>query len=58
MEALNLLRSLLRRWRYVRAAVRQAGWVAETHSAREDLVAAELHDIGYVPSLVETGLLQ
>jgi len=48
--------ALPRRWRHVRSVARRAGWVAETLSLPDELVAAAwLHDIGYAPELVETG---
>ncbi len=52
----RLALALPRRWRHVRSVARRAGWVAETLSLPDDLVAAGwLHDIGYAPELVETG---
>jgi HD domain len=51
-----LAETLPRRWRHVRSVARRARWVAKQLSLSDDLVAAAwLHDIGYVPELVETG---
>jgi HD domain-containing protein len=48
--------ALPRRWRHVRSVAWRAGWVAETLSLPDGLVAAAwLHDIGYAPELAETG---
>jgi HD domain len=48
---------LPRRWRHVCSVARRARWVAKELSLPDDLVAAAwLHDIGYAPDLVETGL--
>lgn len=61
-EAASLARSKLagslpRRWSHVRSVARRASWVTERLSLSEDLVvAAWLHDIGYAPELVDTGL--
>lgn len=49
--------SLPRRWRHVQSVAGRAHWVAGRLSLPEDLVvAAWLHDIGYAPELVDTGL--
>lgn len=51
-----LAETLPRRWRHVRSVARRAKWVGKELSLPDDLVAAAwLHDIGYVPELVETG---
>lgn len=61
-EAERLARSKLaaplpRRWRHVQSVAARARLVAERLSLPEDLVAAAwLHDIGYAPELVDTGL--
>ncbi|HEX6676520.1 MAG TPA: HD domain-containing protein [Actinomycetes bacterium] len=55
----ELLAPLGDRWRHVQGVARQAQRVAPILPAdeREDLVAAAyLHDLGYAPSLVQTGL--
>jgi HD domain-containing protein len=47
---------LPKRWRHVRSVARRAKWAAKELALSDDLVAAAwLHDIGYVPELVETG---
>jgi hypothetical protein len=52
----KLAASLPRRWRHVRSVARRARWAAKQLALPDDLVAAAwLHDIGYVPDLVETG---
>jgi hypothetical protein len=52
----KLAAALPRRWRHVRSVARRARWVAKDLSLSDDLVAAAwLHDIGYVPELIETG---
>ncbi len=52
----SLADPLPRRWRHVRSVARRARWAAEKLSLSDDVVAAAwLHDIGYVPELVETG---
>src|SRR5215469_14148605 len=51
-----LAETLPRRWRHVQSVARRAKWVGKELSLPDDLVAAAwLHDIGYVPELVETG---
>jgi hypothetical protein len=58
-EAARLLRPLEARWRHVRGVVAQADRVAPVLAASERpwlLAAAYLHDIGYAPELVATGL--
>jgi HD superfamily phosphodiesterase len=55
----ELLSPLGDRWLHVRGVARQAQRVASILPAdeRDDLVAAAyLHDLGYAPSLVQTGL--
>jgi hypothetical protein len=44
------------RWRHVRSVARRARWAAGQLALSDDLVAAAwLHDIGYVPQLIDTG---
>jgi hypothetical protein len=55
----ELLAPLGDRWAHVRGVARQAAWVSIIlpPSERDVLVAAAyLHDLGYAPSLVRTGL--
>lgn len=53
----HLASSLPRRWRHVQAVAEQAATIAAALGADADLLlsAAWLHDIGYAPSVVETG---
>lgn len=53
----HLAGSLDRRWKHVQAVAERAERVADALELERDLLvsAAWLHDIGYAPSLVETG---
>jgi len=53
----HLADPLPRRWRHVQAVVEQASMVAPTLDGDGDLLvcAAWLHDIGYTPSVADTG---
>jgi predicted hydrolase (HD superfamily) len=51
-----LAEPLARRWRHVRSVARRARWVAKRLVLSDDLIAAAwLYDVGYAPSLVDTG---
>ena len=54
-----LAEALPRRWQHVQAVAAKATWLAETmpkDDADTLIAAAWLHDVGYAPEIVETGL--
>ena len=57
VAAAKLASSLPRRWTHVRAVARKADSVRRVTREPETLVAAAwLHDVGYAPDIVDTGL--